>query len=164
MRILPAIFARNSITTYYSDQDVGVIPILTRTGILDVTQGSAESLNAAFPQRLTLGMMRFNEPAALTPVGAAQAIVVTGYTKVIVTPVSAASISTATFDSAVGAGTDFGRNGWLVIEAGNGNLTINHTASGADVFVMTAGSNLSVASGQMVQFLRSETNGNWRQI
>jgi hypothetical protein len=82
----------------------------------------------------------------------------------VVTPVAAASITTATFDATTNAVSDYGRNGDLLIEAGNANLTINHSASGANTFKLTGGVNLALAAGQVVRFCLSDTGGNWWQV
>jgi len=153
------------ITTFYNTTYSITYPILTRgsyTG--DVYSDFAQVFNAITPRRLTYQMVRYSSPAALTPVGTNQAINVTGYTKVTVTPAAAASISTATFTTTTGVGSDFGRNGDLIIEAGNANLTINHSASGANTFRMAAAANLTLAAGQVVRFCWSSTSSQWIQV
>ena len=153
------------ITTFYNTTYSITYPILTRgsyTG--DVYSDFAQVFNAITPRRLTYQMVRYSSPAALTPVGTNQAIKVTGYTKVTVTPAAAASISTATFTTTTGVGSDFGRNGDLIIEAGNANLTINHSASGANTFRMAAAANLTLAAGQVVRFCWSSTSSQWIQV
>lgn len=149
---------------FYSVAFAGQLPFLTTAAANDVYQDSAYAFSAIAPRRLSLAMERFAEPAALTPVGAAQNIDVTGYTKVIVTPAAAASVSSATFTQTIGAGLDYKRNGRLIIEAGNANLTINHSAAGAYTFHMSGAANLTLVSGQVVQFLYSETTGQWWQV
>jgi hypothetical protein len=141
-----------------------VYPILRQWVAGDIYGNNAHYFSAISPRRNSVQMVRYAEPAALTPVGAAQAIVVTGYTKVVVTPVAAASITTATFDATPNTVSDFGRNGDLLIEAGNANLTINHSASGANTFKLTGGVNLALAAGQVVRFCLSDTGGNWWQV
>jgi Pectate lyase superfamily protein len=156
--------ANHGYTSYYSGNYAAQVPILTNAASNDVYNDNGYAVNAISPRRLSLQMERFAEPAALTPVGANQAIDVTGYTKVIVSPAAAASISSATFTQTIGAGLDYKRNGRLIIEAGNGNLTINHSAAGAYTFFLTGGANLALGAGKLVQFLFSETNGNWYQV
>jgi hypothetical protein len=112
----------------------------------------------------TLTSTQLTGTSQLTPVGAAQVINVTGHTKVVVTPAAAASITQATFDATPNTVSDFGRNGDLLIEAGNANLTINHSASGANTFKLTGGVNLTLAAGQVVRFCLSDTGGNWWQV
>lgn len=156
-------FVSGGITTWKDGGSGGITyPLLTMAVTNDLYNDSAWFPNAITPRRLSVRMIRY-KTTTLTPVGSAQAIVVTGYTKVIVTPAAAASIATATFAANPGLGDDYGRNGELVIEAGNANLTVNHSASGADTFKMSAGANLAMTSGQVIKFLRSETNGNWVQ-
>jgi len=145
-------------------QSATVYPILRQWVAGDIYGNNAHYFSAISPRRTSLQMVRYAEPAALTPVGAAQAIVVTGYTKVVVTPAAAASISTATFDATPNTVSDYGRNGDLLIEAGNANLTINHSASGANTFKLTGGANLALAAGQVVRFCLSDTGGNWWQV
>jgi hypothetical protein len=145
-----------------------LVPLISvPTGVIaDVYNDVAIQNNALSPRRLSVQMIRY-ATTALTPVGAAQAIVVTGFTKAVVTPASAASISTATFVATVGAGLDQGRNGGLIIEAGNGNLTINFSSatygfrSAANA---TTGNTGALSTGQIVQFLWSETNNCWVQV
>jgi hypothetical protein len=145
-------------------QSATIYPILRQWVAGDIYGDNAHYFSAISPRRTSLQMVRYAEPAALTPVGAAQAIVVTGYTKVRVTPVAAASITTATFDVTTNVVSDYGRNGDLLIEAGNANLTINHSASGANTFKLTGGANLALAAGQVVRFCLSDTGGNWWQV
>jgi hypothetical protein len=148
----------------YSDSAVGLVPLISRSAEADVLSDPCTSLNAVTARRTSLQMVRYKTPAALTPVGAAQAIVVTGYTKVTVTPAAAASITTATFDATQGAGLDFDRNGDLLIEAGNGNLTVNHSASGANTFRMAGAANVTMATGAILRFCRSVTSAQWVQV
>ena len=145
-------------------QGATIYPILRQWVAGDIFGNNAHYFSAISPRRNSVQMVRYAEPAALTPVGAAQAIVVTGYTKVVVTPVAAASITTATFDATPNTVSDYGRNGDLLIEAGNANLTINHSASGANTFKLTGGVNLTLAAGQVVRFCLSDTGGNWWQV
>jgi len=145
-------------------QTATVYPILRQWVAGDIYGNNAHYFSAISPRRNSVQMVRYAEPAALTPVGAGQAIVVTGYTKVVVTPVAAASITTATFDVTTNAVSDYGRNGDLLIEAGNANLTINHSASGANTFKLTGAANLALAAGQVVRFCLSDTGGNWWQV
>ena len=145
-------------------QGATIYPILRQWVAGDIFGNNAHYFSAISPRRNSVQMVRYAEPAALTPVGAAQAIVVTGYTKVVVTPVAAASITTATFDATPNTVSDYGRNGDLLIEAGNANLTINHSASGANTFKLTGAANLALAAGQVVRFCLSDTGGNWWQV
>ena len=155
-------FYTGGITSF--KQSATVYPILRQWVAGDIYGNNAHYFSAISPRRTSLQMVRYAEPAVLTPVGAAQAIVVTGYTKVVVTPAAAASISTATFDVTTNVVSDYGRNGDLLIEAGNANLTINHSASGANTFKLTGGAPLALAAGQVVRFCLSNTGGNWWQV
>ena len=158
------LFIANGITSYRNTSASLTYPLVSQLIFNDVYGDKAWSVNAIIPRRLSVQMVRYATPAALTPVGAAQAIDVTGYTKVTVTPAAAASISTATFTQTIGAGLDYLRNGDLLIEAGNANLTINHTASGANTFRMAAAANLTLAAGQVVRFCWSSTSSQWIQV
>jgi hypothetical protein len=100
----------------------------------------------------------------LTPVGSAQAIDVTGHTKVVVSPAASASISTATFNTTPGVVSDAGRNGDLIIEAGSANLTINHSASGANTFKTKCGQNVAMALGEVRRFVYSSKGTNWWEV
>ncbi len=153
-----------SIPGVYTTAYGAIVPFLTQGTVNDVYNDIAHSFNAITARRLSIQMQRYAVPAALTPVGAGQAINVTGYTKVIVTPVSAASITTATFNQASLIGTDYYRNGDLIVEAGNANLTINHSASGNYTFRMAAGANLTLTAGQVVRFCWSSTSNQWIQV
>ena len=88
---------------------------------------------------------------------------VTGYTKVTVTPAAAASINKAIFTNS-GYRVDEGRNGDLLIEAGNANLTIVHSASGTDTFRLTGSTNITMSTGQILRFCRSVTSSQWIQV
>lgn len=159
-------FATASITGIYAVPNTGLIPLVTNLIGQDSFQNSAMKISSLWPRRLTYAMTKYDVPAALTPVGAGQAIVVTGYSRVTVTPAAGASISTATFVTTLGVESDAARNGELVIEAGNANLTINNTARGgaANTFVNLSGANIVMASGQVVRYLRSITNSQWEQV
>ena len=153
----------NSITSYYSDVYAGTVPITTIRATNEVYQDSALTLSALTARRVTMQMVRY-ATTTLTPVGAGQAIDVTGYTKVIVTPAAAASITTATFTQTIGAGLDYLRNGDLIIEAGNANLTVNHSASGANTFRMAGAANVTMTTGQVLRFCWSSTSSQWVQV
>jgi hypothetical protein len=154
--------ASSSITNYVRNSVT--YPTTKETMVDDVTGGSAFAYSAFTTRRMSFQMVRYMEPAVLTPVGVAQAISVTGYTKVIVTPVAGASITTATFDATPYIDADYGRNGDLLIEAGNGNLTVNHSASGANTFRMAGAANVTMTTGQILRFCRSETSNQWIQV
>lgn len=152
------------ITGVYSPVVTGLYPLLTTGFGNENFQNVGLAFSSIIPRRLNVAMIRF-VTAALTPVGAAQAIVVTGVSKVLVTPAAAASISTATFVATLGIVSDVGRNSDLIIEAVNANLTVNHTALGGATrtFVLTGGVNLAMGVGQVIRFLLSETTGQWIQ-
>lgn len=156
-------FVNAGITSF--SQAGTVYPLMRRSSVGDIYGGIAFADSAISPRRLSAQMIRYNTPAALTPVGTGQNIVVTGYSKVIVSPAAAASIYSATFDATTNATSDFGRNGDLIIEAGNANLTILHTplGSGGNTFVLSGGANLTLGTGKIVRFCRSETTGQWIQ-
>jgi hypothetical protein len=154
-----------SINTYTISSEARNYPLIHNGLENDMFNSYCYAPNAISPRRLSIQTTRYRTGTVLTPVGRAQALNVTGRAKVVVTPAAAASISTATFTSTPGDDTtDYDRNGDLFIEAGNGNLTINHTASGANTFRTASGSNISMASGQIVHFVRSATGGNWWQV
>lgn len=158
------LLASVGITTYRNTQLALTYPLVSRFQIQDVYGDRAWSVNAITARRTSLQMVRY-ATATLTPVGAGQTIDVTGYTKVIVTPAAAASITLATFTSTIGAGLDYLRNGDLIIEAGNGNLTINHLGSGATgAFRMAGAANLTLTTGQVCRFCWSSTSNQWIQV
>jgi hypothetical protein len=142
-----------------------VYPILRQWVAGDVYGDNAHYFNAISPRRLSVQMVRYAEPPiALTPSGAGTTIDVTGYTKVIVTASPGTTLTTATFNATPNTVSDYGRNGDLLIEATNGNLTINHSASGDNTFKLSGGVNVTMATGQVMRFCRSDTNSNWWQI
>jgi hypothetical protein len=143
-----------------------IYPIIRQWVSGDIYGDNAHYFTAISPRRLSIQTIRYNQPAALTPIGTLQSIVVTGYSKVTVTPAATASISTATFDATPNIASDYGRNGDLLIEAGNGNLTIVHTAlgSGGNTFVMSSGANITMGSGQILRFCRSSITSQWIQV
>lgn len=146
---------------YYSDTYGGLVPFTTNGVSPDVYGDMAQTFNAIKPRRLSVQTLRYDTGAVLTPAGSAQPIDVTGRTKVVVTPAAAASIATATFTETIGGGADYDRNGPLIIEAGNGNLTINHTASGARTFFLRSQQNTTLLAGQSIAFEYSVTSGQW---
>ena len=150
----------------YQVPDAAIVPNVRWSGTVDIYNDTAATVTALSPRRLSIQVARYSVPAALTPVGSAQAIVVTGYDRVIVTPAAAASISTATFDQTVGGGTDYGRNGVLIIEAGNGNLTINFSAqaNGFRTALNATTGSYTFSTGQVMRFCWSITNSCWVQV
>ena len=154
-------FYQEGITSF--KQSSTIYPILRQWVYGDIYGDNAHYFSAISPRRTSLQMVRYAEPAALTPVGQSQAIVVTGYTKVVVAPVTTASIATATFDATPNTVSDYGRNGDLLIEAGTSHLTITHSTSGANTFNLAGGIDLTMAAGQVVRFCRSDTGSNWSQ-
>lgn len=158
-------FIGEGILGVYSVPVAGLYPLMTAGHAGEAFQNVALTYSSLMPTRLTCKMVRYQVSAALTPVGAAQAIVVTGNTKWLLTPAAAASISTATFVATLGVTSDYDRNGDLIVEATNANLTVNHTALGGaqNTFVMAAGANLAMGVGQVIRFLRSTTTNQWIQ-
>lgn len=155
-------FYQGGITSF--KQSSTVYPILRQWVAGDVYGDNAHYFSAISPRRTSLQMVRYAEPATLTPSGAGTTISVTGYTKVVVTPAAACTLLTATFNATPNTVSDYGRNGDLLIEAGNGNLTIIHTASGGDTFKLSGGANITMAAGQVMRFCRSDTGQNWWQV
>lgn len=158
------IAASANIISYYVATDAIAYPTQREGVINDIYGGFAKQHTALSPRRISLQMVRYRT-GTFTPVGSNQAINVTGLSKALVTPAAAASISTATFTATPGDNTtDYARNGPLVIEATNANLTIRHSASGANTFYINSGSDIVMTAGQVVTFTRSETGGNWIQV
>jgi hypothetical protein len=162
-------FVAAPITGFYSAALGGVVPFLTSLALSDVFEEIAYAPSAVSPRRLSIQTNRYaSDPATgsvpvRTPVGTNQAIVVTGYSKVTVTPAAAASISTATFDTS-NFMVDYQRNGDLYIQAGNANLTIVHSASGTFSFRMISGANVTMASGAVLHFIWSDISSQWIQV
>jgi hypothetical protein len=150
------------ITQVFDEQYNALIPTVTLGVIHDIYGDSAMAIDAIYPRRLSVRTLRY-DTGTVTPSGTNQTIDVTGKTKVIVTPPSITSITSATFTATLFAGADASRNGDLIIEAGNDNLTINHSAAGANTFKLASGTNLTMTAGQIIRFMRSEVNGNWVQ-
>jgi len=150
-------FYAAGISTYYSGGGTYTIPRIGTTYDSGVSAFSVGSIQAG---KFVTGTMKYGTPSAFTPSGTNQTIDVTGYTKVTVTPASSGTtVNKATFTSA-----DLSRNGDLLIEAGNDNLTIVHSASGADTFRLTGSSNINMAAGQILRFCRSVTSSQWIQV
>lgn len=141
-----------NIVTYRVNADAISYPMNSKTLVNDIYGGYAFQDAAISPRRISAQVIRYVTPAALTPVGASQTIDVTGYTKVTVTPAAAASIAKATFTQTPAAGLDYGRNGELIIEAGNTNLTIKHNVAGAGGFRLAGGADVTMARGEVRTF------------
>mgnify|MGYP001342008619 CR=1 FL=1 len=157
------ILYQNAITSAYLGVYAGTVPTVRINATNDVYQDSSMNYTAISARRFSANVIRY-VTSALTPVGAGQAIDVTGFTKVIVTPAAAASITTATFTQTTGTGLDYLRNGDLLIEAGNANLTVNHSASGNSTFRMAGAANVAMAAGQVLRFCWSSTSVQWIQV
>ena len=151
-----------NITKFYSTVISGYYPIIRTGGWFD---GSDQviSYSGLKSRKMVSGIIKYDTPTAYTPVGTNQMIDVTGYTKVTVTPAAAASINKAIFTNS-GYRVDEGRNGDLLIEAGNANLTIVHSASGTDTFRLTGSTNITMSTGQILRFCRSVTSSQWIQV
>ncbi len=157
-------FGYAGIQSYYSAPHQTHIPLIQSGSTNDLYGDTATYMSALETRRLSLQVIRYTTKK-LEPVGANQSIDVTGHTKVIVAPPAPASISRATFDETPSAGADYLRNGDLLIEAGNDNLSINHTDQASqNTFRLTARTNLSLFAGQICRFCRSDTTGQWIQI
>lgn len=146
-------------------QGATVYPIMRQWATGDIYGDNAHYVTAISPRRLSVQTVRY-ATATLTPVGADQVIDVTGYSKVVITPATAASIYRAGFATTPNTVSDYGRNGDLIIEAGNGNLTIKHLplGTGNSTFCLTGGANITLAAGQVVRFCYSTTAGQWIQV
>jgi hypothetical protein len=143
--------------TKYRNQGAGIsYPLLTYKTAFDVYGDNAHGFNALTARRITAQVIRFSELAA-APVGIEQTVDVTGFTKVIATPAASASIARFSFASSPGvaAGDDYLRNGELIIEAGNANLTLVHNYAAANGVRLKGGVNLVMAAGQIVRLMRS---------
>lgn len=150
-------FAQGGVTKF-RDTAAGVWYPLPSPGYTsDVFGDSARYYNGLAARRLSVNVVRY--PAlALTPGAAVNAVLdVTGYTKVELTPSGAYSVARATFTATAGTGAvgDTGRNGELVIEAGNGNVTIVHNFGSGDGFRLKAGAAKTLAQGEIIRFMRS---------
>lgn len=143
-----------------------VYPLMRQWVAGDIYGDGAHYFSAISPRRLSVQMVRYALPDALTPVGLNQVIDVTGYTKVTVTPAAPASIYKAVFNSTPNTVSDYGRNGDLIIEAGNANLTIVHLAlgTGNQTFYLAGGANLTLLAGRVVRFCYSSTANQWIQV
>lgn len=141
-----------------------LVPTVQLGAAQDVFGGRALNVNAMQAARASIGVLRFS-PGNLTPSGSGLVIDVTGFTKVLITPPVASSISKATFSTTTGADADNGRNGYLLIEAGNANLTIKHNGtSAADGFWMKSHADDTLVPGEIRTFLRSTTANFWWEV
>lgn len=147
----------NGVTKYYDAAAAIYYPLPSPRYAGDVYGDSARYFDAVQARRISARVLRYDTPAPLTPVGTDQTITVTGYTKVTVTPAAAATVAHATFDATggTGAATDYGRNGELIIEAGNGNLTLVHNHAGQGGFRMKAAADKVMAAGEIARFVWS---------
>jgi hypothetical protein len=142
----------------------GTLVPTVRMGVAqDVFGGRALDVNAMQAQRLSVGMNHF---IVGTPTVASNAIDVTGFAKVKVTPGAAVNVDHANFDTTVGADNDASRNGDLYIEAGNTNLSLVHSASGANTFRLKGapGSPVNLAAGEIRHFSWSGTSSQWIEV
>lgn len=127
--------------------------------------GALASSGVVAPSRLVIRSSRYIT-GAVTATGAGNTINVTGYNKLLLNFAAATSVTLAWFDASESDGADTARNGELILEAMNGNATLVHTARGGAVnsLILSGGANLALVAGQVVRFLRSETNSQWQQV
>jgi hypothetical protein len=149
------VFIAGGITTF----NVGGIlyPLIVNSTVGDVFKDNAFRPNAISPRRLTVESIRYKE-LAITTVPATiddPAIDVTGYTKLVMTPASAATYSRFSFTVVPGSGDDFGRNGDLIIEATNANVTLYHNYGAGNGMRLKSGANATLAQGEIRRFVRS---------
>lgn len=151
------VFTAAGITTW-RDNGAGInYPLLRKLTTPDIYGDRAYFFNAISPRRISCQVMRFNELAVAT-VNAnpdQPATDVTGYTKIKITPASISYFSRFAFNATIGAGTDYARNGELIIEAGNGNVVLWHNYAAGDGIRLKGGANLTMAEGQIVRLVRS---------
>lgn len=157
----------NGVTTFYNAGFALTYPVLYSTIPTDIYGDHAVSFTAIKPRRITAQVIRYDELSS-TPVGSNQVINVTGYSKVVVTPASAASVKTMTFTQVPGSGDDYLRNGYIIVEAGNANCTLIHNWGTAGQMRMKAGVNLAMGTGDIALFVWSSNSqagvAGWVQI
>ena len=105
---------KNGSTTY---------PLVRQWVTGDIYGDNAVYFSAVSPRRLTQQVRNY-ATLNITPSGSNQTQDVTGYSKLVVTPAAPTSIQKFTFNATPNAVFDYGRNGELIIEATNGNLTL----------------------------------------
>lgn len=155
------VWASVGVTTYKNTADGLVYPTIKTYKVTnDVYGDTALSVPAIKPRRISAQMIRF-ETLASTPVGTNQTVVVTGYTKVTLAPGAAASVSNFTFDTTIGTGVDYQRNGELIIEALNGNTTLVHANGGTGQIKFLNGKNMALSTGDVVRLMWSENQTCW---
>jgi hypothetical protein len=148
-------FTGASITTWRDGGAALNYPLLTDGAAGDVFGDNAHTHNALYPRRLTVRALRY-DVLEHTTTGANQTVNVTGYTKVKLSPATSSSFDKFSLTETAGAGDDYGRNGDLYIEAGTGNVTLNHNIAGAGGLRTRSGANIAMATGDVRHFVRSD--------
>lgn len=142
-------------------------PLLRTAGAI-YNSTAFNTFQAIRPRNIDIQSHSYSEQT-VTSTGANQAINCTGFSKIVLSPGAAASFDRFFFDATAGnKAQDYGRNGLLIVEATNGNSTLNHNIASLGGMRMAGGANLALTAGQVVLFAWSTnysgaTDG-WIQI
>ena len=136
---------KNGSTTY---------PLVRQWVSGDIYGDNAVYFSAVSPRRLTQQVRNY-ATLNITPSGSNQTQDVTGYSKLVVTPAAPTSIQKFTFNATPNAVFDYGRNGELIIEATNGNLTLINGYAAADGMSLIGNANITLTQGQVIQLIRT---------
>lgn len=137
---------KNTSTTY---------PIMRQWVAGDIYGDNAHYFTAISPRRMSQQVVRYVQLEP-TVVGSNQVVDVTGYTKLKITPAAAATVRNFTFTETPNTVSDYLRNGELIIEAGNANLTLVHNWGTRGMMRMKSGASKVMALGDIARFVWSD--------
>lgn len=146
-------------------------PLLSAGTFGDVYSDRAYSFSALTARRITCQVMRYRELSVtdVHPTPDGPTIDVTGYTRVLLNPASTSYYSRFEFDRTIGAGTDYLRNGELILEAANGNVTLQHNRTGHWGMRLKGGADRTLVEGEIVRLMfsdryRSGSSRGWIEV
>ena len=112
-------------------------------------------------RHLVVNELRYKELNSTTT-GSNLTVDVTGYSRTKLSQASASSVNRFTFGITPGIiAQDYLRNGELVVEAVNANVTLNHNQSGHGKLILAANVSRTLLPGEIIRFIWRESDQAW---
>jgi hypothetical protein len=139
----------------------GIVPFISSGWSFDQYQNASKKYSALTARRFTL-QTNFYAVLLATPVGVNQNLDITGFSKITLKPVAAASISTISCVQTLGVVSDHGRNGYVKLMFGNTNCTVKHNPV-VNGISLAGGADIKGAIGDWIELLWSDDALMWVQ-
>lgn len=154
----------NPAAQYYRGYSSGAFPLATNSTATFSNNEPGVGYKTEMAFRKLYSQVNVYAVLPCTIAGTNVALNVTGYEKVTLTPSTASTYLSATFNTTGTAGSDAGRNAKLIIEAGNGNVTLVNSASGSGTFNLPGAANYTMQANQSAIFERSIGSSQWNLV